>query len=209
MDVQGPKVVKRYTDKASVQFPVAVDTADIFGDAFGLKVVPITYLIDEAGIIRLRGGGPSPELLRKVEQVLKEPIGTARGDSRALPGALSRVELEKRLAATPGDWRARLALAQHLESEGRMSEALAQCAAAAKDQPREPSIYMTWGLILWQGKQQEAALARLKQARDLAPDNWRIRKQIWALENPEKFYDTASPDYDWQKQQLEREKSAK
>lgn len=32
----------------------------------------------------------------------------------------------------------------------------------------------------------------------LDQDNWIIRKQIWALEHPEKFY-KGKVDYDWQK----------
>ena len=38
---------------------------------------------------------------------------------------------------------------------------------------------------------------------ELAPDNFIIRKQIWAVEHPEKFYQ-GEIDYDWQQEQLER-----
>jgi len=49
-------------------------------------------------------------------------------------------------------------------------------------------------------------LSKLKQARDLDPDNWRIRKQIWAIEHPDKFYTGKSPDFNWQSEQLKKEK---
>jgi len=52
----------------------------------------------------------------------------------------------------------------------------------------------------------QAALAAWRQARELAPSNWLIRKQIWAVENPERFYD-GPVDFDWQKTQLAREQS--
>lgn len=59
--------------------------------------------------------------------------------------------------------------------------------------------------MLQQGRK-DAALTKLKQARDLDPDNWRIRKQIWAIENPDKFYTGKSPDFGWQSEQLKKEK---
>ncbi len=53
MDVQGPEVVAPWVKKYGVTFPMAVDTADVFGAAFGLKAIPVSFLVDEVGIIRL------------------------------------------------------------------------------------------------------------------------------------------------------------
>ena len=206
VDVQGPKVVRPYVEKFGVTYPVAVDASDIFGQAFGLKAIPETFLVDEVGIVRLHGGGPSPELLAQIETILKEAQISVRGQLSQLPGAAMKAELEQKVAATPNDWRSRLALARIYDEEGRHANAVAQLEAASKLQPRESSIAFVWGLVLLHQSEREAALAKLKQARDLDPDNWRIRKQIWAIEHPEKFYSGDSPDYDWQKEQLGREK---
>jgi len=46
-----------------------------------------------------------------------------------------------------------------------------------------------------------AALRHLKLALKRDPNNWIIRKQIWATEHPERFYD-GDVDFAWQKQQL-------
>lgn len=46
------------------------------------------------------------------------------------------------------------------------------------------------------------AIELLKQAYPLEPDNYIIRKQLWAIENPERFY-AGDIDYEWQRQQLE------
>jgi hypothetical protein len=35
------------------------------------------------------------------------------------------------------------------------------------------------------------------------PDNWNMRKQLWAIENPGKFYD-GDVDYAWQKEQVQQ-----
>lgn len=48
------------------------------------------------------------------------------------------------------------------------------------------------------------ALALWRRGRDLDPRNYLIRKQIWAVENPDKFYD-GDVDYDWQREQTARE----
>ncbi len=90
VDVQGTAVVQPYTQKFGVTFPVAVDTADVFGQAFGLKAIPVTFLVDEVGIIRSQGGGPSPALLDQIESVLKERPVSVRAGPPQLPAAPSR-----------------------------------------------------------------------------------------------------------------------
>ena len=112
VDIQGPTVVTPYVQKFGVTIPVAVDTADVFGQAFGLKAIPVSFLVDEVGIIRLQGTGPTPDFLRQIEEVLKEPMATVRGVMPELAEARSKEALEALVATTPNDWRARLALAR-------------------------------------------------------------------------------------------------
>lgn len=50
--------------------------------------------------------------------------------------------------------------------------------------------------------EREQALVLLRQAYPLEPDNMIIRKQMWALEHPERFY-AGDVDYGWQREQLE------
>ena len=56
--------------------------------------------------------------------------------------------------------------------------------------------------LLEQGKQ-DAALAEWQRALELDPQNFVIRKQIWAVKYPERFHPTI--DWDWQRDQLQRE----
>lgn len=206
MDVQGASVARPYVEKAGVTFPVAVDTADVLGQAFGLKAIPVSIFVDEVGIVRLRGGGPSGELLPQIEELLRERVTILRGALPQLPAAAALAELERKVAADSKDWKSRVALARTYAEARRFRAATSQLKAAAKLQPAESSVAFVWGLVLLQQGQKEAALTKLKQARDLDPDNWRIRKQIWAIENPDKFYTSESPDYSWQNEQLKREK---
>jgi hypothetical protein len=48
---------------------------------------------------------------------------------------------------------------------------------------------------------QAGAMELWRQARDLEPNNWLIRKQIWAVENPDRFY-SGPVDFAWQREQL-------
>ncbi|MFQ5808886.1 MAG: tetratricopeptide repeat protein, partial [Armatimonadota bacterium] len=61
-------------------------------------------------------------------------------------------------------------------------------------------------LLLSQGRTDEA-VAEWRRALALDPENWIIHKQIWAVENPDRFYE-GSVDYGWQKQELRREKDS-
>ena len=206
MDVQGSEAVAPWVKKYGATFPVAVDSADVFGAAFGLKAIPVSFLVDEVGIIRLQGGGPSKELRAQIEEVLREPVSAVRGRTRESATALSLTELRARAAHAPNDATARLALAQALERAGDFAEALAECEAAAHAQPKDATIPFTHGLVLLHQGKTNDALVKLTQARDLDSGNWRIRKQIWALEHPEKFYGTNGIDWNWQKEQIVREK---
>ncbi len=47
------------------------------------------------------------------------------------------------------------------------------------------------------------ALAHWRQGLELDPGNYLIRKQIWAVENPERFY-KGDVDYDWQREQTDK-----
>ena len=55
--------------------------------------------------------------------------------------------------------------------------------------------------LLREGKKEEA-VALWRRGMVLEPDNFVIRKQIWAVENPDRFYD-GEIDTDWQGLQRE------
>ncbi|MGH2560535.1 MAG: thioredoxin family protein [Thermomicrobiales bacterium] len=59
--------------------------------------------------------------------------------------------------------------------------------------------------LLESGRTDDAAAA-WRYALHLDPENFTIRKQIWAIEHPEKFHPAI--DFDWQKVQLAQERAA-
>ena len=56
------------------------------------------------------------------------------------------------------------------------------------------------GLELYNESKVDEAMALWRRGLALDPDNYIIRKQIWAVENPDRFYD-GDVDYGWQKEQ--------
>ncbi len=54
-------------------------------------------------------------------------------------------------------------------------------------------------------QESDTALDLLEGALQLDSENWLIRKQIWAIQNPDRFYD-GPIDFEWQKQQLRKDK---
>lgn len=58
------------------------------------------------------------------------------------------------------------------------------------------------GLALYRAGDLEGAAAIWREGVVLEPDHWNMRKQLWALENPDRFYD-GDVDYAWQKEQIE------
>ena len=63
--------------------------------------------------------------------------------------------------------------------------------------------YFRRGVNLYRQGLVNAALDQWKNGCAIDPTNWVIRKQIWALEHPEKFYE-GSVDYCWQQEQVDK-----
>ena len=57
------------------------------------------------------------------------------------------------------------------------------------------------GVALKQQGLMEAAVSEWKKGVQIEPDNYLLRKQVWAAEHPEKFYE-GEVDYGWQDEQL-------
>ena len=107
------------------------------------------------------------------------------------------------LAVNPDDAALHFALGEALIREGRLSEAEARLHQAADLDPTDWSSRFGLGTALYQQGHIAEALASWRAALELDPANFTVRKQIWMIEHPEKFYPTI--DFDWQKEQLVRE----
>ena len=59
------------------------------------------------------------------------------------------------------------------------------------------------GLVEYRAGNLDAAVSHWRRGIALDPDNYILRKQIWAVENPDKFY-AGDVDYDWQAEQMDQ-----
>lgn len=82
-----------------------------------------------------------------------------------------------------------LAELERLAEEGSGLETI-----AAKD-------HFQRGLARYRDGQVDAAVSEWRRCVALEPENWVIRKQIWAIENPKRFY-SGDVDFDWQREQI-------
>jgi hypothetical protein len=65
--------------------------------------------------------------------------------------------------------------------------------------------YFKRGLSLYELGDIEGAKAVWRTGIEVEPDHWNMRKQLWAIEHPERFYN-GDVDYGWQKEQVEQGK---
>jgi len=72
----------------------------------------------------------------------------------------------------------------------------------SKDADAPVSDHFERGLSLFRSGDIDGASQIWREGIVLDPQNWNMRKQLWAIENPDKFY-TGDVDYGWQKEQVE------
>ena len=89
-------------------------------------------------------------------------------------------------------------------------EAGGKAAAAWSETPggREADARYQLAVVLLGRGRREEAIAELRRAFRLDPENWIIRKQLWAVERPEAFY-SGPVDYEWQKRRRQEEDAEK
>jgi tetratricopeptide (TPR) repeat protein len=93
-----------------------------------------------------------------------------------------------------------LLFADALADAGEWSRASRQYRRAVEiASPAPIALYRLGVALLKQGKSRQA-VARWRQALKIEPDSEIIKKQIWAVEHPERFYQGAI-DVAWQRRQ--------
>ncbi|MBI4167101.1 MAG: tetratricopeptide repeat protein [Acidobacteria bacterium] len=211
MDTQGPKMVRRFTEAAGVTFPAAVDRAQGLWELYGFNVVPNGFFVDEQGILRYAEVGGfeirSPEDAKAIEDLIAAPPGlasAANGVANFSTLAESLRQAREAVEKEPRNLDLRLTLAERQVAAKKYEDAQQTFQKVLDEKP--PSARALVGLAaihIDQGEPEQAA-ALLKKAWAIDPQNWIIRKQIWAIEHPEEFYPAINPK--WQREQMEKEK---
>lgn len=209
MDVGGIDACKKFYDKAGAKYVTLVDSQNALSDAFGFKVVPNGFLIDEAAVLRgVTLGGfnvKSPRTIQAVEEFLALSPATKHG---AKPGSdeIRIAELKAAIAENADDAEAKFELGRLYLRLGKSAEAREHLEFAAGSKPPRAAYLFTLGSLELAEKNKDVALKLFKSALALDRGNYLIRKQIWMVEHPERFFPEI--DWAWQSEQLRKERAA-
>lgn len=190
-----------------LSFPTAVDSANVLGRLFDFDVVPNGLFLDEAGVLRFRHVGGfdirRPEIEQQVYALFHADFSAEPPPSHVRQESFDLETLRVEIVERPDDAGLHYALGESLLQEGRAREAEAALRRAGTLDPSDWSAPFALGTALWQQGRGSQALAAWRTALSLDPHNFTVRKQIWKVEHPERFY----PDIDlaWQQEQLQRE----
>lgn len=213
MDAQGADVARRFTEGAGATFTTAVDRAQGLWELYGFDVVPNGFFVDEGGILRYAKVGGfdvrDAEDKNAIEALLLRPAGAdvvsaAQPKFESVSHALR--EAQEAAKRDPGNLDKLLTLAERRVEAKQYTEARRNFEAALTSQKSARALVGLASVDLDLGDRTKA-LAELKQAWALEPDNWIIRKQIWAIEHPEQFYPAINTD--WQKKRIEQEDASR
>lgn len=200
-----PQRPRPYAEDKS--FPTVVDSAGQLGRLFDFDVVPNGLFVDEQGIVRfIHIGGfdiRRPEVAPQIDALLESDFSSDPIVESLRQESLEVEVLRVELVDDPDNAGLQFALGDALLREGRLAEAESTLRRAAELDPSDWSSRFGLGTALYQQGRTDEALLSWRQALALDPPNFTVRKQIWMVEHPEKFYPTI--DFDWQKEQLKRE----
>ena len=209
MDVGGIKDCKPIYEDAGAKYVTLVDPQNTMGEAWGFKVVPNGWLIDESGTLQGKWVGGfevrRPQIIEKVEEFLaahavkKGEITRSKSDDELLEGYLTDLKRD------PENGKANLEAGKILLRKGKAKQAAIHLGKAYNAMPKDASVLFTMGSCALALDDKDSALVMMKNALRLDPDNYLIRKQIWHIEYPERFHPEI--DWGWQREQLARERS--
>ena len=83
------------------------------------------------------------------------------------------------------------------------SESLAEAEQSMGTEHSEANTLFRQGLDLYRDGNVNEALACWREGLEVEPDNLIIHNQVWAVQNPERFYD-GEVDYGWQREQIDK-----
>lgn len=215
MDAQGAEVASRFTRAAGATFPTAVDRAQGLWELYGFDVVPNGFFVDERGVLRyVKIGGfdvRDPDDAKPIEAVLAQPARTQ------VPGPKSKAAfrtIDEALRQAEEDWKREpenpdrlLTLAEHRVEAKQYAQARQDFEKVLAKNPKSARAFVGLATISFDQGEREQAAELLRKARALEPENWIIRKQIWAIEHPEQFYPAINTD--WQREQIKKEDSGR
>ena len=210
VDAGGIESVRPFVERGRSSFKTLLDTTGSTWDLFGFELIPSGYYVDESGHVRyLKVGGfdvRDGTTVKIIDDLLaekwsKKPIKPAVWPYPSIRQEI--VDLTRQLKASSRNPDKRLRLADLMVESGHLRKAAKEYETVLAQHPRHVRGLFSRGMIYAKEGKVEQALICWRKALALAPSNWIIHKQIWALGCPEQFYPAIN--YSWQQEQLRRE----
>ena len=175
LDIEGAARVKDFVD-TGFDPPILLDRNADLARTLPMKDAGHWYLIDELGLLRADGESLDAVALQWIDLHLDEALAEPLDAAPAAPAA-------------PAE-------------EGTTREQAALLVAA---HPNVPAYAFRLAALHLDAGDVPAALAALDEARRRTPGAWYLRKQYWALWQPNRYY-AGAIDLAWQKAQAQRER---
>lgn len=172
------------------------------GDA--VRVVSVAVDVQGPEVVRpwvAAGGVTFPTLVDSTD-VMARAFGLAAVPIAFFLGADGRL-VEPPTSANPADDAQRSQILAWARGERERPGLERDARRPPADQPAVAAGQAWWrlaSLALAEGRADDAR-AHLEKAFELDPANWLVRKQRWALDEPDRFYE-GMIDTDWQKEQM-------
>ncbi len=143
-----------------------------------------------------------------VEQLLTRPAVNPAGQRPNFTTLTHTLqEAEKAASQNPLDLNLQLTLAERLQAAKQYDRSRRTFEAVLEKNPKSVRALLGLASVELDIGKREKASAALKKAWALDPDNWVIRKQIWAVEHPEQFYPAINSE--WQREEIKKEDAQK
>ncbi|MGH2856738.1 MAG: tetratricopeptide repeat protein [Solirubrobacteraceae bacterium] len=202
-----PDGARQFTEQAGCTFPMALDSRNLLNTILGVKTVTNALLLDEDGILRwqhLHGFRVArPEMLAMAERVVAGDLEEFVANPGVVQETLEIESLREGLAEWPDDPDYLMLLAEALSQEGRTDEAMDTYRRVTEVSPAKSAAHYALGSLLAAEGRKDDAITAWRAALEVDPMNFTLRKQIWMLEYPERFYPKI--DMAFQVQQIKKE----
>lgn len=202
LDLEGEEHVRDYAQFAGAT-NVAIDRHASLTRHLPMNDVGHWYYIDELGVLRAEGKHPDAEALAWIDLHLEETPVVRSAPAAARTPRLDLEALRARVAAEPKSAAAHLALLEAL-GPAHAAERLTLTKALVERHPRVPSFAFRLAALRLDASDRSGALQVLDEARRRVPGAWYLRKQYWALSEPNRYY-TGPIDTAWEQAQRRQE----
>jgi tetratricopeptide (TPR) repeat protein len=202
-----PDGAREFTDQSGCTFPMALDSRNLLNAILGVKTVTNAILLDEAGRLRwqhLHGFRVArPEMYAMAERVVDGDLEEFIANPGVVQESLEVESIRAELADRPDDPDYLLMLGDALGREGRGEEAIGAYQRVLDFRPTNPTAHYAIGSLLLSAGKKEEGIAAWRRGLESDPMNFTLRKQIWMVQFPERFY----PEIDmrFQVEQIQRE----